>query len=411
MGILQLQEYYLLIMIKKFISLIGKELFNMLKYLSFYVIRIVGSYIRHVKLLALITIFAYGFSSSVYAGYWIDYASTTQGWPSSNYATFLQGAKTVPFSAKVLGGGTPNIIDKGSMYTGNSAFGTTVQFSLFRYNNSTAILALNGSGVLTTSVSSTGKCYFIPSFYASYYTENSTSVYSHSSNKAANTVGVYYAPEQSVIINKNCNEIKGDDPEINQLTIPADVPEYYIAWGTPIKWTSGDRNNNWSIIEYGYMSVFNLTSKYNFAPQYNIFICPTNTIDSRCVRTSQTGTGGSNDGDGEVIVPATCNLSGNNDGLDFGTVSNDDYIGKTATYQLDASCSKDTAVKFSIISMDDIKLGPFKVKVNINNEESPTVNIGTNIKTLNINGVLESAIEMVKPGSYESSLVILSEQQ
>ncbi|MEX5927708.1 hypothetical protein [Providencia hangzhouensis] len=98
-------------------------------------------------MLALITIFAYGFSSSVYAGYWIDYASTTQGWPSSNYATFLQGAKTVPFSAKVLGGGTPNIIDKGSMYTGNSAFGTTVQFSLFRYNNSTAILALNGSGV------------------------------------------------------------------------------------------------------------------------------------------------------------------------------------------------------------------------------------------------------------------------
>ncbi|MFP4817513.1 hypothetical protein [Providencia hangzhouensis] len=92
-------------------------------------------------------------------------------------------------------------------------------------------------------------------------------------------------------------------------------------------------------------------------------------------------------------------------------VSNDDYTGKTATYQLDASCSKDAVVKFSIISIDDIKLGPFKVKVNINNEESPTVNIGTNIKTLNISGVLESAIETVKPGSYESSLVILAEQQ
>ncbi|MFP4817512.1 hypothetical protein [Providencia hangzhouensis] len=88
--------------------------------------------------------------------------------------------------------------------------------------------------------------------------------------------------KKSVIINKNCNEIKGDDPELNQLTIPIDVPEYYIAWEY-LSWTSGDIYNNWSIMEYGYMNVLNLTSNYNFAPQYNIFICPTNTIHSLCV--------------------------------------------------------------------------------------------------------------------------------
>lgn len=383
----------------------------MLKCLLSYVGGIATYYIQHIKLVALITVFAYGFSSSVYAGYWIDYASSSQGWPSSNYAQFMQGAITVPFSAEVLGGGTPNLIDKGAAYTGNSPFGTRVRFSLYRYNNTTAIIRLRGSGALTTSISSTGKCYFIPSFYASYYTENSTSLYSHSSNKAANIVGVYYAPEQSVMVNKNCNEIKGDDPTLSQLTIPVDVPEYYIAWGTPISWTSGDRYNNWSIMEYGYMTVLNLTSNYNFAPQYNIFICPTNVINSSCVRTNKSGTGGSDNGDGEVIVPTNCYLSGNNDGLDFGTVNSEDYIGKNATYQLNASCSRDANVKFSIIQGESIKLGPFKVKVKINNEESPTINIGENIKILNVNGSLEGASEAIKVGSYESWIIVLAEQQ
>lgn len=84
----------------------------MLKCLVSYVAGIAIYYIQHIKLLAMITIFAYGFSSSAYAGYWIDYTSSTQTWPSSNYAQFMQGATTVSFSAEVLGGGLQTFLIK-----------------------------------------------------------------------------------------------------------------------------------------------------------------------------------------------------------------------------------------------------------------------------------------------------------
>lgn len=383
----------------------------MLKYFAFYVRYIVSYYTQHLKSAVLIAIFVYGFSSSSYAGYWREYAYDGFFFVSSDFPPFMQGAKITPFSAEVIAGGAPNLIGKGNTYVGNSQYGTRVRFGLFRYNNTTAIVGLNGSGPLTTTTSSTGRCYFIPSFYASYYEPGSTAVYTHATSAVNNSIGVYYAPEQSAIINKNCNEINGDDPELSQLMISVDVAEYYIAWGTPIYWVSGDRINNWAIEEYGRMRVLNLTTNYNFSPKYDIFICPTNVINSQCVRTSQAGSGGSENGGGEVIIPATCDLSGNNDGLDFGTVSNDDFIGKKAMYQLDVSCSRDAVIKLSIVRIEDIKLGPFKVKVNINNEESPIVNIGTDITTLNVDGTLEGAIGEVKPGNYENSLIILAEQQ
>ncbi|MEX6204800.1 hypothetical protein AB6G29_22420 [Providencia hangzhouensis] len=92
---------------------------------------------------------------------------------------------------------SPNIIDKGSMYTGNSAFGTTVQFSLLgtqQHGNSRLkwFWCSNNISIFNWEM------LFIPPFYASYYTENSTSVYSHSSNKAANSVWAFIMLQSKV---------------------------------------------------------------------------------------------------------------------------------------------------------------------------------------------------------------------
>lgn len=311
----------------------------------------------------------------------------------------------------INGEGGLSQVGKFGTYKTNDNSNTTSppkEFSMYQYEAGTVSLGYEGNGSISTIVNGT-ECYIYPLVVSGgRWSFELTGMKSSSSPRGDSDRALSWLGTESVqVLKQPCYNLKADSNEIRQINSIVTVPTFYLArsWaGSPLEEEYG---RIWRPSSYD-LPVFS----YGFHVRmgYAMLACtrPWQSASSSRSYCSQTAIKwGNSSNSGEIIVdPVQCSLSGDTL-LDFDKVSPSDYHNALANSNLSIFCTKEATVKLSILDDGKIDLGPFKIKVAFdNNNSTVTKLVNTNLTTQIVGSIL-SAEGKIEPGEYQNSIIII----